>query len=143
MSLMPRKPVPALSLDTVGGRRLALSDLKPEHFIMAVFYRGYHCPVCRKYLTELDGLVDEFSKRGVARRRRQFRHARACRADDGGMEAAARLNPAYGLPVDQARRLGTVHLDQPRQDEPGYRGAGDVLRARPVPRASGRDALLE
>lgn len=59
MSLMPRKPVPALSLETVGGKRVNLSDMKPEQFTMTVFYRGYHYPVCQKYLTELDGLIDE------------------------------------------------------------------------------------
>ena len=66
MALVPRKPVPALSLDTTSGRRVTLADLKPERFSMAVFYRGYHCPVCRKYITELDGLLDEFARRGVS-----------------------------------------------------------------------------
>jgi peroxiredoxin len=65
MRLVPRQPVPALSLDTVGGRRFVLGDEPPQHFTMLVFYRGLHCPICRRYLTELNGLVGEFSARGV------------------------------------------------------------------------------
>ena len=105
MSLMPRKPVPALSLDTVGAGRVTLSDLKPEHFTLAVFYRGYHCPVCRKYLTELDGLVHEFSMRGV--------HVVVASSDTRERAEQTKaewklehLDPAYGLSLDHARNWG-------------------------------------
>jgi peroxiredoxin len=33
---------------------------------MVVFYRGLHCPVCRRYTTELNGMIGEFDKRGVS-----------------------------------------------------------------------------
>jgi peroxiredoxin len=105
MLLMPRKPVPALSLDTVAGGRVTLSDLQPEHFTMAVFYRGYHCPICRKYLTELDGLMDEFAKRGV--------HVVVASSDTRERAEQTKadwklqhVDPAYGLPLDQARNWG-------------------------------------
>jgi hypothetical protein len=42
-----------------------LGDPAPARFTIVVFYRGYHCPVGRKYLTELDGLVSDFAARGV------------------------------------------------------------------------------
>lgn len=105
MALMPRKPVPALSLPTVGGGTVTLADQQPEHFTMAVFYRGHHCPICRKYLTELDGLVGEFGKRGVSvivassdtlDRARQTK-------EDWNLQ---HLNPAYALPLDEARAWG-------------------------------------
>ena len=66
MALKPRKPVPALDFDTVGGGRWSLAEQKPQNFTMVVFYRGLHCPQCKKYLTELNGTVGEFDKRGVA-----------------------------------------------------------------------------
>jgi hypothetical protein len=47
--LKPRKPVPALDFDTVGGDRWSLAAQKPQNFTMIVFYRGLHCPVCRRY----------------------------------------------------------------------------------------------
>jgi peroxiredoxin len=105
MALMPRTPVPALSLDTVGGARITLSDQMPEHFTMTVFYRGYHCPVCRKYLTELDGLVGEFGKRGV-----NVIVASSDTRDRAGQTKAdwhlQNLDLAYGLPLDEARAWG-------------------------------------
>ncbi len=63
--LMPRKPVPPLAVPTLSGARWSLEDATPENFSMAVFYRGYHCPVCRGYIGELDRLVDEFGQRGI------------------------------------------------------------------------------
>jgi peroxiredoxin len=105
MSLMPRKPVPALSLETVGGERVSLSDMKPEQFTMTVFYRGYHCPVCRKYLTELDGLIDEFTKRGVSVvvASSDTRDRAESTKRDWNLQ---HIDPAYGLPLDEARGWG-------------------------------------
>jgi peroxiredoxin len=105
MSLMPRTPVPALSLETVGGGRVTLSEVAPEQFTMVVFYRGYHCPVCRKYVTELDGLLDEFTKRGVSiivassdPKERAEKTTQEWRLQ--------RVALAYGLPLDEARAWG-------------------------------------
>lgn len=66
MALIPRKPVPALEVETLGGRRWKLAAQKPPNFSMIVFYRGLHCPVCRKYTGELNGLIEDFNKRGVS-----------------------------------------------------------------------------
>lgn len=64
-ALIPRQPVPWLSVRTVGGPRWTLREKKPQNFSMIVFYRGYHCPACRRQLTELNGLLDKFADRGV------------------------------------------------------------------------------
>ena len=66
MSLMPNQPVPALDLGLAGGERFSLAAEKARQFTMVVFYRGLHCPVCRRYLSELEGLLPEFEKRGVS-----------------------------------------------------------------------------
>jgi len=66
MALKPRQPVPTLEFDTVGGGRWSLAGQKPENFTMIVFYRGLHCPQCRRYTTELNGVIGEFDKRGVS-----------------------------------------------------------------------------
>jgi peroxiredoxin len=129
MSLKPRKPVPDLSLDTVAGGRVTLADLRPEQFIMAVFYRGYHCPVCRKYLTELDGLMDEFDKRGVhvVAVSSDTRHRAEQTKTEWNLQ---RVELAYGLPLNQARDWGlyisssrgktSVGIDEPAMfSEPG------------------------
>ncbi len=63
--LMPRQAVPALSVPTLDHGPYTLSQDTASNFIMVVFYRGLHCPICLKYLLELGRLQAEFDKRGV------------------------------------------------------------------------------
>ena len=56
-NVLPRKDAPQLSVQTTKGVRWNLEDEKPENFTMLVFYRGIHCPVCKKYLTELNSKI--------------------------------------------------------------------------------------
>lgn len=62
---IPRLPVPALRVPVVGGERFVLGAQPGDRFDLIVFYRGLHCPICAKYLLELERLVPEFEKRGV------------------------------------------------------------------------------
>ncbi|MDX1489070.1 MAG: redoxin domain-containing protein, partial [Acidiferrobacterales bacterium] len=64
-ALKPRTKTPELEVDTLDGERWRLSAQKPENFSMIVAYRGYHCPICRPYISGLDRLLEEFNKRGV------------------------------------------------------------------------------
>ena len=64
-ALMPRQAVPPLSLPLVPGGRFVLGEAPPERFDLLVFYRGLHCPLCAKYLIELERLSPEFVDRGV------------------------------------------------------------------------------
>ena len=63
--LKPGQPVPALDLPLTIEARFELEKQKPENFTMLVFYRGKHCPICRKYLTELGGKLDKFADKGI------------------------------------------------------------------------------
>jgi peroxiredoxin len=62
---MPRFPVPAINLPLTDGGRFVLGAAPGEKFDLLVFYRGLHCPVCAKYLIELERLAPEFATRGV------------------------------------------------------------------------------
>ena len=102
--LKPRQPVPELNLSTLQGP-WSLSEQEPENFTMVVFYRGLHCPICSKYLAELNKMVDDFSEIGVStlavssdseERARQAR-------EDWGLD---KVNLGYGLSVDQSRDWG-------------------------------------
>jgi alkyl hydroperoxide reductase subunit AhpC len=103
--LMPRLPVPALSVPTLAHGHYALADDKPQNFSLVVFYRGLHCPICLKYLLELARLQPEFDKRGVkviaissdAQERAQA-VAEKLRSPD--------LRIGYGLPLPMARGWG-------------------------------------
>jgi peroxiredoxin len=105
MSLMPNKPVPALELSLVGGGRFSLAAEKPPHFTMVVFYRGLHCPICRRYLSELETLLPEFTKRGVSV------VAVSSDAQDRAEQAKTswglpNLRIASGLAIEEARKWG-------------------------------------
>jgi peroxiredoxin len=103
--LVPRQPVPPLAVALAGGGMFDLATESPDKFIMVVFYRGLHCPLCRKQLSELEAKLPEFDKRGVS--------VVAISADD--KERAERsksewglpsLRLGYGLPLSTARAFG-------------------------------------
>lgn len=63
--LKTRQPVPALTINTLQGE-WSLAEQTPENFTMVVFYRGLHCPLCAKYIKELDRLLNDFVEAGVS-----------------------------------------------------------------------------
>lgn len=103
--LKPRKPVPALEFDTVGGGRWTLAAQKPQNFTMVVFYRGFHCPVCRRYTSELNGMIGEFDKRGVSTVITSTdSHERAAEAKEKW--GLPNLTVGYGISIEEARQWG-------------------------------------
>jgi peroxiredoxin len=63
--IKPRQAVPSLEVATLDGGTWKLAERNPENFTMVVFYRGLHCPICGRYLRDLDRKIDDFAKRGV------------------------------------------------------------------------------
>jgi peroxiredoxin len=103
--LMPREPVLRLDLPLTTAGRFVLGAARPAAFELLVFYRGLHCPICTKYLLELERLAPEFRKRGV--------HVVAISSDDEerGRQMAEKVKAsgvkfAYGLSLADARRWG-------------------------------------
>jgi peroxiredoxin len=103
--LKPRKPVPALEFDTVGGEHWSLAAQKPQNFTMVVFYRGLHCPVCRRYTNELNGMIGEFDKRGVSvvLTSTDPRDRAAEAKEKWGL---TKLTIGYGMSIEKAREWG-------------------------------------
>jgi len=104
-ALMPRQPVPALNLPLLDGGRFVLGAAPGERFDLIVFYRGLHCPICAKYLLELERLAPEFTQRGV-----QIIVA-SSDTEDRARRMAAKLQApalkmAYGLSLISARQWG-------------------------------------
>ncbi|WP_026752808.1 peroxiredoxin-like family protein [Sediminibacter sp. Hel_I_10] len=63
--IKPRTKVPNISIDLVNDTKWNLEEQDPKNFSLIVFYRGKHCPVCKKYLEELQSKLDQFTSRGV------------------------------------------------------------------------------
>ena len=104
-ALLPRKPVPALNLPLSNGERFVLGAQPAENFDLVVFYRGLHCPLCIKYLLELEQLGAELAKRGVNI------VAVSSDTEERGRQMADKIKAqhvrvAYGLSMASARQWG-------------------------------------
>lgn len=61
----PKHKAPQLQFPLIEGNQWNLAEEHPENFTLIVFYRGLHCPLCKKYLQQLEGLLPDFTKKGV------------------------------------------------------------------------------
>ncbi len=70
MTPKPTQTAPALSLPLTGGGTtddLALGTGADGRFSLMVFFRGLHCPVCRKQVGELGRRLGDLREAGVGR----------------------------------------------------------------------------
>ncbi|MEM7060417.1 MAG: peroxiredoxin-like family protein [Pseudomonadota bacterium] len=103
--LMPRKKTPELSVQTLDNSQFDLDTAPGERGTLICFYRGYHCPICATYLTELERLAGDFAERGV--------NVIAISSDSeerarlmADKIKADKLHFGYGLPLTLAREWG-------------------------------------
>ncbi len=127
--LIPRQPVPDLSLSLVGGGDWRLSEQRSQNFTLIVVYRGLHCPICSKYLAGLEQMLPDFDKRGVgviATSTDTRERAEQAKADwdvtnlkighGFSLETARR----WGLFISTSRGLTSVGIEEPALfSEPG------------------------
>lgn len=66
MRTLPDDTMPAIDAELAGGGSWHLADEHPQMLTLLVFYRGLQCPICRKWLGELERLLPEFERRGVS-----------------------------------------------------------------------------
>lgn len=104
-ALLPRHPVPALNLPLIGGERCVLGAAPGERFDLIVFYRGLHCPLCAKYLLELERLAPGFAQRGVTILAVSSDDEERARQMADKVQAKA-FRFAYGLSLKSARQWG-------------------------------------
>lgn len=103
--LIPGQPTPALEVSLVGGAKWSLSAQKPDNFTMVVFYRGLHCPICSRYLADLNRKIDDFAEQGV--------NVIILSSDDKERATMAKkdwgldkLDVGYGVSLDEGRKWG-------------------------------------
>lgn len=113
------KPFPPIQLKTLSGAEVTLGKPEKDRWQLIVVYRGLHCPICKKYLGQLDATKHELEKMNVdivtvstdpEEKARRF-------ADDLGLN----IEVAYGLTIDRARELGlyiSTPLDDTETDQP-------------------------
>lgn len=105
----PGNPMPPLSLPSTDGEPIQLGG--KGRWQVAVVYRGRHCPLCRKYLATLNGLLDDFRNAGadviaISGDPRE-------RAKEEAAEEGWKFPVACELSQDQMRQLG-LYISEPR-----------------------------
>ena len=128
-SLLPRYPVPALNVPLASGGRFVLGASPGERFDFLVFYRGLHCPICTKYLLELERLAPEFASRGVQvvaissdteERGRQMAQKVSAKAVKFAYGLGLRSARQWGLYVSTSRGKTSIGIEEPALfSEPG------------------------
>ena len=129
--LKPGSVAPDLDLPLTIDARFKLSEQTPDAFTMLVFYRGKHCPICKKYLTGLGGRLSEFTERGI--------NVFAVSMDSAERAAVSHdewktgdLPLAHSLSEDQAREWG-LFISKKREgsDEPDVFSEPGLFLLRP------------
>lgn len=129
-TLIPRKPVPALTVALQPEGQWQLNSPAPAQFTLLVFYRGLHCPLCRKSLQELNGLVERFNALGVAVLALSTdNQERAAQAQATWQIANVPLG--YGVSIEAAREWGLFVSAGHGESEPALFGEPGVFLIRP------------
>lgn len=103
---------PAMAWPRVGGGEVA--PAAADGWRLLVVYRGRHCPLCKRYLGALNGLLDAFAAAGVSVMAVSGDPAEKAEADvaDGGW----RFPVGYGMSIAQMQELG-LYVSEPRSPQ--------------------------
>lgn len=126
----PGTQAPELVVETLQGTLWKLSEQKPVSFTLIVFYRGLHCPICRKQLQELIQKLDDFAANGVDviaisgdQRDRAERSHKEWQLGD--------LRVGYSQSVESMREWGLFTSKAIKEGEPDLFGEPGLFLIRP------------
>lgn len=115
--IQPKNKVPALKVDLVNGTQWELGKQDPENFTLLIFYRGLHCPVCKKYLEKLTTLLEDYSERGVNVLALSMDTEKRAKITTEKWEIES-LPLAYGISEATARKWGLYISEAIKDEEP-------------------------
>jgi peroxiredoxin len=108
----PGTAFPSVTVPQLGGGVMTLGQSRDGYdWKLIVVYRGKHCPVCTRYLKELDAIVPQLKdlRIDVA--------AVSADSEERAVAQIAQVNPSfpvgYGLSMDQMKELG-LYISSPR-----------------------------
>lgn len=127
--LMPRQTVPALDVPLVSGGHYTPGSNAGKNFDLIVFYRGLHCPICVKYLLELERLADKYTEHGVRivaissdgeERARKMAEKVGAKGIEFGYDLGLDTARRWGLYISASRGVTSTGLEEPELfSEPG------------------------
>lgn len=105
-------PFPDLAVR--GLNHLEIAPARGEGWRLVVIYRGRHCPLCKRYLKTLDGLLEGFAAAGVSVV--AVSSDPRAKAEADVREQGWRFPVGYDLTIPQMRQLG-LYVSSPRSAE--------------------------
>lgn len=105
---------PTLVLAQVGGGNIEIGATDNSRWQLLVVYRGRHCPISQRYLTQIDAHFEAFEEADtevIA-----VSADPADRAEADRREFRWRFVVGYGLTIDRMRDLG-LYISAPRNDQ--------------------------
>ena len=116
--IKPREKAPILTLNLVNDTTWNLQEQQPENFTMILFYRGKHCPVCKKQLESLKTKISDFTDKGVnliaiSANNEEIAKETYKEWDIDGIPIG------YDLSIDEARKWG-LFISEGINDEPKH-----------------------
>lgn len=116
--IKPREKAPELKLNLVNDTKWSLEEQTPKNFTMILFYRGKHCPICKKQLEQLQKKVNDFTERGVNV------IAVSCDTEEKAKSTydeweIADIPVGFELPIEEARKWG-LFISEGINDEPKH-----------------------
>lgn len=103
---------PSVTVSALGGGLLA--PAAQSGWRMIVIYRGKHCPLCKRYLKILDGMLPDFASAGVNVMAMSGDPEEKAAADV--QEQGWHFPVGYGLSVEQMKQLG-LYISAPRSPQ--------------------------
>ncbi|WP_299733832.1 peroxiredoxin-like family protein [uncultured Tateyamaria sp.] len=108
----PGKVFPVIEVPSLGGGNIRLGEASDGYdWQLIIVYRGKHCPICTRYLRELDETVQSLKEMRI--------EAVAVSSDskERATSQIAEVSPsypvAYGLTIDQMQAIG-LYISSPR-----------------------------
>lgn len=115
----PGSDFPGITLPTTGGGSIGLGQPPGDQSQLIVVYRGLHCPICKKYLGQLNDMKADFEAMGV--QVVAVSTDPKDKADKFAEEVQLDITVAYDLGIEQARELGlfiSTPLNEQETDAP-------------------------
>jgi peroxiredoxin len=112
--IKPATSVPDLKLELTIGAQYDLAKQHPDNFTLVVFYRGKHCPMCRRQLEELGERLDDFTGHGINVVAVSMDDRERAMVVDGEWKTGD-VPLAYGMSEEKAREWG-LYISEGRDD---------------------------
>ncbi len=112
--LIPGNPVPGLKIETVGHGSFDLDADKGENGTLVIQYRGLHCPICIRQMTEVEAALDDFAALGLEVIMLSTDTAERA-AETVEKAGTTRLRVGHSLPLSVAREDWGLYLSKGRE----------------------------